>query len=128
MSKQDSMQRRLISEIKVAIIGSTTDLNLVAKEIFFKLLLRDAVATVADKLNGRFPRYGSLDMRTIVSWVATYTVFLPFIRPHGLIARWEFQGNRCLCISTLTAAATTPSPNAQLSKLAEDMLQHLQAP
>lgn len=113
-------------EHKYAIIESTTDLNLVAKEVLYNLLLRDAVATVADKLNDHFPKYNPLDMRTIVSWVATYTVFLPFMRTHGLIAQWGIQRIRYLCISNLTAVATTPSPNARLSELAEDISEHLQ--
>ena len=114
-------------EHEYAVIESTTDLNLVAKEIIYNLFLRDAVATVADKLNAHFPRYSPLDMRTVVLWVATYAVFLPLMRLHGLIAQWGFQRIRYLCISTLTAVATTPSSKAQLSKLAKDKLQHLQA-
>ena len=114
-------------EHKYAIIESTTNLNLVAKANLYKLLLGDAVATVADKLNGHFPRYTALDMRSIVSWVATYTVFLPIMHPHGLIAQWGFQRIRRLCTSILTVVATTPSPNVRLSKLAEDISQHLQA-
>ena len=114
-------------ERKYGIIESTTNLNLVAKEILYSLLLTDGVATVADKLDEYFPRFSTLDMRAIVSWLATYTVFLPLMRPQGLIAQWEFQRIRHLCISTLTAVAMTPPPDAQLSKLAEDIFQHRQA-
>ena len=114
-------------ERKYAIIESTTNLNLVAKEILYNLLLTDAVTAVADKLDEYFPRFSTLDMRAIVSWVATYTVFLPLMRPQGLIVQWGFQRIRHLCISTLTAVTMTPSPDAQLSKLAEDIFQHRQA-
>ena len=120
-NKRDEYER------KYAIIESTTNLNLVAKQILHSFLLGDAVVHVADKLSKHFPRFRPLEIRAIISWVATYTVFLSIMRPDSLIAQWGIQRIRHLCISNVTAAAIKTSPEAQLSKLAEDLLHQLQA-
>lgn len=65
------MHMWISTKLKVMSICDQRKLNLVAKEILYNLFFRYVVATVADKLNGYFPRY------CIISWGATYTVFLP---------------------------------------------------
>ncbi|KAL8932457.1 MAG: hypothetical protein Q9216_006830 [Gyalolechia sp. 2 TL-2023] len=115
---------------KYETIESLTFLNLVAKDILCNVLLKDILEAGAGKLNVHFPRYSLPDMRTVISRAVTHIMFLPLMRPHDLLAQWGYQRIRQLCLPTFLIFPQTPSPNAQLQKIATDkshILQNIKA-
>ncbi|KAL8817922.1 MAG: hypothetical protein Q9191_008052, partial [Dirinaria sp. TL-2023a] len=106
-------------EHKYNSVESTTTLNLVAKDILCNLLLKDYLDNVARELNSHFPRYGPLDMRIVVTRVATHAIFLPLMRPRGLLAQCGYQRIRNLCMPVFTKIANNQPLDPQLKDLEE---------
>lgn len=108
-------------------IQSNTFFNLLAKKYLWDIVLGDAFDCVIDEFSTHFAGCSRSDIRAIIMRVATYTIFLPLIRPSGLIAQWASRRIRqSLLPARETFAAVVPSIDAELEDLARLRLQHVQ--